>query len=291
MELLNPSAVIAEKQKKMDTFYKVKGENPNLMIKDVDIQTRTVTGLYNAYYYVDSDRDVLITGTAAKSINDRGPESQAAAKIKHALFHDLTKLPGKIIILKEGEVVFNGQKVKGIYFETKMSDTEDGNDTLIKYQEGIYDNHSIGFRYLQLDYIDIESDSWNMILDMLINPEEATKYGYLYLVKEINLFEGSTVAFGANSLTPYLGVKSLEDKALVQMKLFERMDRLNKQLTSGTVSDNAMKTFELQILQIKQMMSELFETAPFVKPTEKQQPGGNENGVKIYSIEDVIAKL
>lgn len=291
MALLQP-AVIAEKQKKMDTFYKVKGENPDLMIKDVDMQSRTISGLYNAYYFLDSDRDVLITGAAAKSINDRGPDSQAAAKIKHALFHDLTKLPGKIIVLKEAEIEFNGRKVKGIYFETKMSETEDGTDTLIKYQEGIYDNHSIGFRYLQLDYIDVESESWNMMVDMLINPEEATKYGYMYLVKEINLFEGSTVAFGANSLTPYLGVKSIEDKALVQMKLFERMDRLNKQLTTGTVSDNAMKTFELQILQIKQMMSELFETAPFVKPTANaEQPDGNDSVVKIYSIDEVIAKI
>src|SRR5690606_24479112 len=112
---------------------------------------------------------------------------------------------------------------KGIYFETKMLNTSDGNDTLIKYQEGVYDNHSIGFRYLDIRYIEQDSDQWKVNIDKLINPEDAENRGYMFLVKEIELFEGSTVAFGANRLTPYLGSKS-ENKSLSLLKINERMD-------------------------------------------------------------------
>lgn len=254
------------KQKKLNTFYQVKSENPYLTIKDIDMTKRIVTGFYDTFWYFDKDHDVLIDKVAKKSINERGANSNATGKIKHLLFHDLTRLPGKILVLEEKTI----DNITGIYFETKMLNTIDGNDTLIKYQEGVYDNHSIGFRYLQLEWLDEDSEDWERILGLLINPEDAEKVGYLWLVKEIDLFEGSTVAFGANQLTPYLGVKS-NDKELVKVKLFERIDLLNKQLRTGTVSDESMKDFELQILQIKQMINEFepFNKDTFMKPSKK----------------------
>jgi len=266
------SAEIARmKQDKLNQFYSVKSDRPEILVKDIDLQKRTVTGLYNAYNYLDSSNDVLIPGVAAKSISDRGPAGNSIEKIKHALFHDLTKLPGKITTLVEKEVEFIGRKIFGLYFETAMSQSTDGTDTLIKYQEKIYDNHSIGYRYNNLMYIDPESKEWNMWLSILLNPEKAIADGYMFIVKEITLWEGSTVGFGANKLTPYMGVKS-NDKQLVQMKLYERMDGLTKQLKNGTVSDKSMQLFELQIAQIKQMISESFEIETSLKDTLKREP-------------------
>lgn len=263
---MEPREIEILKQEKLNTFYPVKSENPYLTIKDIDLTKRIVTGFYSTFYYFDKDYDVLLPGTAKKSIDERGVNSNAIGKIKHLLFHDLTKMPGKILTLEEKTI----DNITGIYFETKMLNTIDGNDTLIKYQEEVYDNHSIGFRYLQLEWIDNESEEWDRILALLINPEDAEKVGYLWLVKEIDLFEGSTVAFGANQLTPYLGVKS-NNKELVKVKLFERMDLLTKQLKTGTVSDESMRTFELQILQIKQMINEFepFNKSTLIKPDEK----------------------
>jgi hypothetical protein len=271
------------KQEKLDRFYSVKSDRPDIMVKDIDLQKRTVTGIYNAYYFVDSVQDVLIPGAAAKSISDRGPKGNSVEKIKHALFHDLTKLPGKIITLVEQEVEFAGRKIFGQYFETLMSQSTDGTDTLIKYQEKIYDNHSIGFRYNNLIYLDQESKEWNMWLNLLINPEEALKCGYMFIIKEITLWEGSTVGFGANKLTPYMGVKS-NDKQLVQMKIYERMDALKNQLKSGTVSDKSMQSFELQMLQLKQMISESFEVETSVKDTliKPSEPDTKQEGTQLY---------
>lgn len=229
-----------------------------LQVKDVDMTKRIVTGYFNAFNYFDSDGDVILPGAFKKSISERGPESSATAKIKHALFHDLTRLPGKLLKLSED--------TEGLYFETKMSNTTEGNDTLINYQEKIYDNHSIGFRYLDVEMVDSKSDKWKMSLSTIKNRDEAETNGYLFLVKEVKLWEGSTVAFGANQLTPYLGSKSM-NKEGIKIKLFERMELLEKQLRSGTQTDDMMNDFEIQIIQIKQMINEIITMQPEDKTT------------------------
>src|ERR1017187_498475 len=214
------------------SFYSVKSnenKTANATIKDVSTSSRVVTGFYNSYNFFDSTNDVLLPGCAKRSIKNSGPSSDATAKIKHALNHDLTTLPGKIITLDEREV--NG--IEGIYFETQMADTTLGNDTLKNYLEGIYDNHSIGFRYVQLSMIEKiahgNNKQWEALMADLINPDAVGDAQVMYAVKEIQLFEGSTVAFGANSLTPYLGVKSGNKDSYLLM-LVDRINKFEKTL-------------------------------------------------------------
>lgn len=246
---------------KINTYYKVRHGGT---VKDVDLSKRIVTGFFNSFNYIDSDGDVLLKGSAKKTIADKGPSSNAIAKIKHALNHDLTQLVGKIQVLEERTI----GDITGIYFETKISDTTIGNDTLINYQEEVYDNHSIGFIYKDIEYIEKDSDNWDLFYNNIKNKEDVKDY--FWIVKEINLFEGSTVAFGANSLTPFLGVKSKNKDAMI-IAFNEKINKLEKSLKSGNQSDDMMKTFELQILQIKQMISEMFETFDHntVKPLSK----------------------
>jgi HK97 family phage prohead protease len=255
-------------EQKKAKHYAVKGcGGVQLHVKDVDTVGRTVTGFYNTLNYFDSDFDVIVSGATKKSISERGPLSSATAKIKHALQHDLTQLPGKIKVLEEK--TFNGYS--GIYFETKMSDTTLGNDTLKNYLEGIYDNHSIGFQYLQLEAVDADSKAWQSTLNMLVNPKDAEAVGLLYLVKEIALFEGSTVAFGANQLTPFLGVKS-GNKDSLRIALNSQIDKLVKAVKSGTQSDEILQSFELQTYQLKQMVNELTEVVTIPKSTPTEPP-------------------
>jgi HK97 family phage prohead protease len=237
-----------------------------LQVKDIDMTKRIVTGYFNSFNFFDSDSDVILPGAFKKSISERGPESNATAKIKHALFHDLTLLPGKLLKLSEDSI--------GLYFETKMSDTTIGNDTLINYNEKIYDNHSIGFRYMDVEAVDKGSTKWPAVLNNIINREEAEKNGYVFFVKEVKLWEGSTVAFGANQLTPYLGSKSM-NKEGIKIKLFERIGLLEKQLRAGNQSDETMADFEIQVIQIKQMINEIIELqredkATPVKPAKNE---------------------
>lgn len=279
--------ILSEAEKK-SAHYSVKSADANIL--DVSTSSRIVTGFFNSYNFFDSDKDVLIMGAAKKSIDERGVNSNAVAKIKHALNHDLTTLVGKLQVLEE--TTKNG--ITGIYFESKIANTTLGNDTLINYKEGIYDNHSIGFKYNQLSLIESEKNpvAWNEVVSKLLNPEEAEKYGYLYLVKEINLFEGSTVAFGANSLTPFLGVKS-GNKESITLALDSKLNQLMHTVKNGFQSDDMMHTFELQIKQIKQVLKEIEVAEIFDKNTLSQVPSDAKSSepVQKLDINSIIKNL
>lgn len=279
--------ILSEVDKKA-AHYSVKSADANIL--DVSTSSRIVTGFFNSYNFFDSDKDVLIMGSAKKSIEERGVNSTAVAKIKHALNHDLTTLVGKLQVLEE--TTKNG--ITGIYFESKIANTTLGNDTLINYKEGIYDNHSIGFKYNQLSLIESEKNpvAWNEVVSKLLNPEEAEKYGYLYLVKEINLFEGSTVAFGANSLTPFLGVKS-GNKESITLALDSKLNQLMHTVKNGSQSDDMMHTLELQIKQIKQVLKEIEVAETFDKPTLSQVPSDAKSSepVQKFDINSIIKNL
>lgn len=279
--------ILSEVDKK-SAHYSVKSADANIL--DVSTSSRIVTGFFNSYNFFDSDKDVLIMGAAKKSIEERGVNSTAVAKIKHALNHDLTTLVGKLQVLEE--TTKNG--ITGIYFESKIANTTLGNDTLINYKEGIYDNHSIGFKYNQLSLIESEKNpvAWNEVVSKLLNPEEAEKYGYLYLVKEINLFEGSTVAFGANSLTPFLGVKS-GNKESITLALDSKLNQLMHTVKNGSQSDDMMHTFELQIKQIKQVLKEIEVAETFDKPTLSQVPSDAKSSEPVhkFDINSIIKNL
>lgn len=246
-----------DERKSKAAHYAVKDCSLKGIVKDVDTSSRVVTGFFNTYNFVDSDGDILLMGCAKASIKQRGPASQAVAKIKHAMFHDLNQLPGKIITLDEREI----DGLSGIYFETRMSDTTLGNDTLMNYQDEIYDNHSIGFNYVwdKMKSIEVNTPQWDEMLSYLVNPKDLAARSIVFALKEIKLWEGSTVAFGSNSMTPFLGMAKSMKKESVVLALNERMNKLQTALKNGTQSDDMMEQFEVQFLQLKQMVSDLQE--------------------------------
>ena len=74
-------------QQKLATHFGVKTVEGITSIKMVDAEKRTVEFVANTYFFIDSDQDMLVSGCASKSINDRGPRSNAVAKIKHQSDH------------------------------------------------------------------------------------------------------------------------------------------------------------------------------------------------------------
>lgn len=251
----------ALKAKKQATYYRVT-KSFETVTKDVDMTKRIVKSIPNTYLFFDNDQDVLLPGCAAKSITERGPDSVGDAKIKNVKDHVISTRIGKPVVLDERTV--DGKKV--MYGESRMLSTTVGNDMLVEYQEGIIDQHSIGFRYVDLDFISKDDEEWSKLAAMIINPDDAEKAGYMFLVKEIELFEWSPVSFGSNKLTDYLGVKSGNKDAML-LKFNDRLDLLEKQLRSGKQSDYAMLDYELETRQLKQIISELFNQEPSIKDT------------------------
>lgn len=261
MEPKNHTDLELLKSKKMETFYKVK-ENFETITKDVDVSKRTVQSIPNTYYFFDKDYDVLLPGCAKKTIEESGPDSNGNAKIKNVKDHVISDRIGKPQLIDERRV--DGKSV--MYAESKMLTTTLGDDMLIEYQEGVIDQHSIGFQYLDLEFVTDEAKDWKDWLKKLINPKDAEDAGFMFLVKEIKLYEWSPVSFGANELSPYLGVKS-DNKNGLMLKINSRLDLLEKQLRSGKQSDYAMFDYELETRQLKQIISELFSKEPSIKDT------------------------
>ena len=256
--------------KKKKSFYSIKTNGEiNFSIKDVDTKSRTVSGVYNTFNFFDSDGDVLLPGCCNKSIADRGPLSEAIAKIVQAKNHDLTKIPGKIKTLEEKVINYKGVNMTCLYFETVMGTSTLGMDELKDYSEGIIQNHSIGYqndeyKFLTRDAHGNSADGqlWKKVQDNLINPDALTDANYLCAVSKIKLFEGSSVAIGANTLTPNLGLKAKngsEVKAAYELMVINRLNKLQKTLKSGTQSDERMELFELEVMQLKQIISDLCE--------------------------------
>lgn len=249
-----------EIKNRLDTFYKVKGGNISFDVKDVDMSKRTVEVVLNTMNFLDSDMDMLLPGCAKRSLKERGVDSSATAKIKYCKDHNLNQSIGRWIELSEKEMLYKGQTLTVLSGSVYLPTTTAGNDQLINYQEKVIDNHSIGFQYENIFAIEKNghgnSTQWDKYMDQMINQETLGEKEYFFAVKEINLFEGSSVAFGANSLTPYLGAKS-GDKIGIKTRLFDRLELLEKMLSEGKQSDDCMKDFKLQMFQLKQIIEEL----------------------------------
>ena len=144
-------------------------------------ESRTISGYAAVFNNRDKAGDILLKGCFAKSIQDRGPESQANDKIIMLWQHDQHEPIGKISVLTEDE--------KGLYFEAVIDDVERGNQAIKQLESGTLNQFSIGYSYVweKCEY-DQERDA--------------------FIVKEVVLYEISVVSIGCNGETEYLGLKS-----------------------------------------------------------------------------------
>lgn len=144
-------------------------------------ESRTISGYAAIFNNRDKVGDILLKGCFAKSIQDRGPESQANDKIIMLWQHHMDEPIGKITVLVEDE--------KGLYFEAVIDDVERGNQALKQLESGTLNQFSFGYSYVR------EKCEYDQEHDALI-------------VKEVVLYEISVVSIGCNGETEYLGLKS-----------------------------------------------------------------------------------
>jgi len=264
--------------------------------KDLDLSKRVVTGMFNSYFYIDSDMDMLLPGCASKSIQERGVNSKKGNKIKHLKDHNWSEVVARLDVIDEREVLIDGKSVNGIYHESFYPESTDSDDLLIKIQEGLYDSRSIGFRYINLELAEDGGDersqkNFDQYLPMALNPEVGEEAGFFWVVKEIMLFEGSDVAFGANQFTPMLGLKSKEEKNLLLNQAYAKLDKIFSMFKSGKLSDDGFHQLEMEQRQIKSYISNLVNSESSVKDTilsgrndEKDTPKSNNDALKFMSL-------
>ena len=185
--------------------YSQKANSLNFEVKDNEGK-RIVKGYFASFDNVDAHNEVFTKGAFAKSIKERGVNSESNRKIMHLAFHDMNRPIGNLKVLEEHS--------EGLYFESELGTHTDGEDALRMYKEGIIKEHSVGFMYVGDKMRELENGAWEL--------------------NEVKLFEGSMVGLGANSETPNLSViKSLEQKEKMLEELANEREQLLKLVAKG----------------------------------------------------------
>jgi hypothetical protein len=235
-----------EEKLKDNNYYKVK--TVSAKVEDIDSGSRRVKVVLNTMNFLDSDRDIIRNGAFIKSINERGPSTNAPDQIQFLRHHDWEQQIGKYTELYE-----QGDELIGVGI---LSKSTDGNNALEDYDLGIINQHSIGFQYIK--------DKIKFIKDSQLHKE-----GH-YEVNEVKMFEGSAVAFGANKLTATLEVaKSTGDYTPVLSKLSSLSNSFSKALKYHKGTDEHIKRLEYQFLQIQEIQNSLKSMKPSIKDTLK----------------------
>ena len=265
--------------KKKSTPFPVK-TGVDCVVKELDTTNRTVKLVANTFNFFDYDCDILLKGCANRSIQHRGAKSSAVDKIVHLLHHDYQRPVGKSMLESEEEI--DGKSV--IYCESFLPETADGEDTLINYQAGIYNQHSIGLKYIDLEYIERNTQAWDKALAFVLNPDDMNNVGYAWLVKEIALREYSTVVFGANKLTPFLGTKS-ENKIEIADVISKKLSILALKATRAEIKNKDL--FNIEVLQLQQMILELANMSS-LKESPKNGPNTDSTTIKLAGFSEKI---
>ena len=185
-----------------------------LSVKEIDEKQFIVEGYASAFGSIDSDGDIIRKGAFSKTINEWGPNGKN--RIMHLAQHNPSHILGKPIMLMEDDY--------GLKFRSKISDTNLGRDYLQLYLDGVINEHSIGFNTIMSDM----EDGANVI-------------------KEVKLWEYSSVTWGANENTPTLSAKSAT----------AHLDTLYKAYYNGKYTDETFDLIQSQIINIKEFISSL----------------------------------
>ena len=206
------------------------------IIKDLSVSDRTVTGYFATFAdKFDYDEDIFRPGAYDKTIAEWGPEGKN--KIVHLYQHDTTRPLAKPKVLKADQT--------GVYFESQFANTTWGTDVLKLYEAGIINEHSNGFQILRANPVTIDGKSGQEIT-------------------EVRMWEGSTVTFGANEDTPFMGFKSL-----TRPQMTERITKLMKAIRNGTFTDETFHLLEIELAHISAYLSTPpDDPAPEIKTTQ-----------------------
>ena len=215
-------------------------------VLDVDSEKKTVKAVWSTIGNIDLDGDVITAGAFTKTIAERGPQGKNL--IWSLIDHDASI---KSTIGKPSELYVENNQLIAI---TKLVETEAGEDALALYQEGLINQHSIGFAI----------------------PQGKSKVeGNVRYINEVMLYEGSAVLWGANPETPTLGMFKGFNKPAE--KVSERLSKLLSIMKHGRLTD---ETFSLIEIEIKQLQSIL------AAKEEAQEPPTNTalmDGIKLFN--------
>jgi len=167
--------ILLLKQRAAPISYSTTAINEDGNLVDLDLEKRVVKGYLCKWGAKNMFNQKVVKGAFAKSIRERGPESQAKYKITFLWQHDQHDPLALFSVLREDEY--------GLYFETMpLDDVPNADRALKQIKSGTINQFSVGFDYIW-DKIEFDETDDSVVL------------------LEVDLFEGSVVTIGADSNT------------------------------------------------------------------------------------------
>jgi HK97 family phage prohead protease len=209
------------------------GNLVDLKIRVSKKEERVVKGYLTVWNTVDSYKTIWTKGCFAKSIRERGPDSQAKQKILFLWMHRQDEPLGQFRALVEDDY--------GLYFEAVIDKIPQGDRCLVQINSGTINQFSFGFDYI-----------WDKV-----EWDEANQAVRIY---EAELFEGSAVTFGANAETYAIRSKEQYNSAMEMLqeetedfiKSVPRSQRLElRQLIARHISLAEIEPAKLESLIVK----------------------------------------
>ena len=222
-------------------------------IMDIDTSTRRVKAVWSRMNNVDLDNDIIVPEAFTKTLMERGPvgKNLVWSLVDH-------KADMNNVIGKPEQLYVDGDALVAI---TPIVGTEKGTDMLKMYEAGLINQHSIGFSTMKSDW---QNDSKQV-----------------RVIKEVKLYEGSAVLWGANPETPTISVKSQSKE-----DLNNRLEKLLKAFRNGKFTDDTFALMEIQIKKIQADLLELDITQSAQSAIEPVQQKKNNDAEIIKAIKD-----
>lgn len=219
-------------------------------IKDIDLSAREVAIYLSVFDTIDSDNDLIKKGAFKKSLQERGVNSGSNRQIAYLRHHDWQHQIGTFTKLEEDE--------RGLFAVGKLGTSTKGDDALRDYQDGIITEHSIGFQYIQDKMSFIETEQKD-------DDDKTDSSGY-FEIKELKLWEGSAVTFGANQYANTIDVfKTEQEKKDLQKSLCDQMNVVVKAITNGKGTDERLYDLEMKLKYLNARLIDVANTKPFEK--------------------------
>jgi HK97 family phage prohead protease len=177
------------------------GNPVDFRIKVLSKEDRTIEGYLAVFNVIDLCREVVVKGTFAKSIKERGPKSSAKNKIIMLWQHDMHEPIGSFVELKEDDY--------GLYFKAILDNVPRGLQALEQIASGTLNQFSFGYKYIW------DKMKYDETIDAVV-------------LLEVVMYEGSVVSFGCNPET--YAIKSLEEFEEAKFKHDEEVETFLKTL-------------------------------------------------------------
>jgi len=219
-------------------------KNFDTKMVDLDETNMKVKVGISTVNYKDSDGDIIVKSAYTKTLAENGPTG--SGRIKHLLQHSTEHVIGR-----PKSFDWDGDT---LYAISEISNSTLGKDAIEDYKLDLFE-HSIGYQPIKQAFS--KDDDANMIT-------------------ELKMWEYSSVTWGANDKSPFMGfVKSMDKETQIE-KVNKRMEKLINALRKGHYTDERFEMIDLELTLIKQFYNEIISLKA-IEPTpsatlEKQEP-------------------